>query len=79
MSIGEALSRRLEELMKERSLTAYRLFKLTGVSQTTIADIIKVRNKAVNLRILVELCQGLDIELYEFFDTPLLNMENIVD
>ncbi len=79
MSLGEALSKRLAELMEERNMTAYRLFKLTGVSQTTIADIIKVRNKAVNLRILVELCQGLDIELTEFFDTPFLEMENIID
>ncbi len=66
MTNGEALSKCLAELMSERNLTAYKLFKLTGVSQTTITDILKVRNKAVNVRISVELCQGLNIELSEF-------------
>ncbi len=79
MSLAEALSCRLAELMREKNMTAYRLFKLTGVSQTTISDILKRKNKAVNLRILVELCQGLGIELSAFFDTPLLKMENIID
>ncbi len=79
MSLAEALSCRLAELMHERGMTAYRLFKPTGVSQTTISDILKRKNKAVNLSILVELCQGLEIELSAFFDTPLLKMENIID
>ncbi len=79
MTIGEALGTRLSELMKERNLTAYKLFKLTGVSQTTIADILKVRNKAVNVRILLELCQGLNIELEDFFKSPYLKIENIID
>lgn len=79
MTIAEALSARLIELMKERKMTAYRLSMLTGVNQTTIADITKQRNKAVNVRILFELCQGLGIELVDFFDCPYFRMSNIVD
>ncbi len=79
MTIAEALSLRLEELMKERGMTAYRLSLLTGVNQTTIGDIKHKRNKSVNVRIIFELCQGLGIELMEFFNTPLLAIENITD
>lgn len=79
MTIAEALSKRLSELMDEKKLTAYRLSMLTGVNQTTIADIKKKRNVAVNVRILFELCQGLGIEIVDFFDSPLFRMENIVD
>lgn len=79
MTIAEALSRRLSELMDERHLTAYRLSMLTGVNQTTIGDIKHRRNTAVNLRILFELCQGMGMELVEFFDSPLFLTENIID
>ena len=79
MTIAEALSARLTELMEERHLTAYRLSMLTGVSQTTISYIRHRRNVAVNIRILFELCQGLGIELSEFFDSPLFRTENIPD
>ena len=77
MTIAEALSVRLTELMKEKHLTAYRLSMLTGVNQTTIADIKKKRNNSVNLRIIFELCQGLEIEIVEFFDSPLFKTDNI--
>lgn len=77
MTIAEALSVRLTELMNEKHLTAYRLSMLTGVNQTTIADIRKKRNNSVNLRIIFELCQGLEIEIVEFFDSPLFKTDNI--
>ena len=43
MTLAEALSARLTELMKEKNLTAYRLSMLTGVNQTTIGDIRHMR------------------------------------
>ena len=79
MTIAEALSARLTELMEEKHLTAYRLSMLTGVNQTTIGDIKYKRNTAVNVRILFELCQGLDIEIVDFFNSPLFSTENIID
>lgn len=79
MTIAEALSARLTELMEEKHLTAYRLSMLTGVNQTTIGDIKHKRNVAVNVRVLFELCQGLGIEIVEFFDSPLFSTENIID
>ena len=77
MTLAEALSIRLAELMSEKRLTAFQLSMLTGVNQTTIADIKKKRNNSVNLRIIFELCQGLGIEIVEFFDSPLFKTDNI--
>ena len=79
MTLTQALSARLTELMKEKNLTAYRLSMLTGVNQMTIGDIRHMRNKTVNVRILFELCQGLGIEIKDFFDSPLFLNENITD
>lgn len=79
MTLSEAVAIRLDELMKERNITQYRLFKLSGVAQTTIGDIRLQRNKSVSLLILHELSQGLGISLYDFFDCPLFKGDNITD
>ena len=79
MTLSEALSIWLIELMKERNLTQYRLFKLSGVAQTTIGDIRLKRNKTVSILIIHELAQGLGISLYDFFDSPLFKGDNITD
>ena len=68
MTLSEAVALRLEELMEERHLTQYRLYKLTGVAQSTIGDIRLQRNQSVSLLILHELAQGLGISLYDFLD-----------
>ena len=65
--------------MAERNLTQYRLYKLSGVAQTTIGDIRLRRNKSVSLSIIYEIAQGLDMSLYEFFDSPLFKGDNITD
>ena len=79
MTLSEAVAIRLDELMKERNITQYRLFKLSGVAQTTIGDIRLQRNKSVSLLILHELSQGLGISLYDFFDYPLFKGNDITD
>lgn len=79
MSLAEAVSIRLCELMSERKLTRYGLFKKSGVDQSTIRDIVRKRNKGTNLYILFELTQGLGIDLATFFDSPLFRGDNIVD
>lgn len=79
MTLSEAVAIRLDELMRERNITQYRLFKLSGVAQTTIGDIRLQRNKSVSLLILHELSQGLGISLYDFFDCSLFKGNDITD
>lgn len=57
MSLSEAVSLRVEGLMAERNLTQYRLYKLSGVAQTTIGDIRLRRNKSVSLSIIYEIAR----------------------
>ena len=79
MKLNEAISKRLNELLSEKSMTAYALFIKSGVSQSTISDLKNMNNDGVNLRILYELCEGFGIGINEFFDSPLFARENIVD
>lgn len=79
MKLNEAIAKRLNELLSEKSMTAYALFMKSGVSQSTISDLKNMNNTGVNLRILYELCEGFEIGINEFFDSPLFTRENIVD
>lgn len=50
MTLAEALSVRINQLMQERNLTQYKLAQLSGLAETTVADIRKMRNKGTNIQ-----------------------------
>ena len=79
MSLAEAVALRIEDLLKEHNLTQYKLYKLSGVSQTSISDIRSKKNKAPNLYIVYELAQGFGMSLAEFFDCEYFKGFNIID
>lgn len=79
MTFIQAVSVRLQELLKEKDMKSYGLSMASGVSQTTIGDIKYLRNKSVSTKILYDLRQGFGIEIAEFFDSPLFLSENITD
>lgn len=79
MSLAEAVALRIEELLKEKNYTQYKLYKLSGVAQSTISDIRKKKNKSPNLYILYELAQGFGLSLAEFFNSDYFKGFNIID
>lgn len=79
MTLAEALSVRVNELLKEKTMTQYQLAKLSGLAQTTIADIRKMRNRGTNIQNINAIAQGFGIDLVEFFNSPLFKGENITD
>lgn len=79
MSLAEAVALRIEDLLKEKNITQYRLYKLSGVSQSSISEIRKKKNKSPNLYIIYELAQGFGMSIAEFFDCDYFKGFNIVD
>ena len=79
MTIGEALSLRVDELLQEKNMTQYRLSILSGVPQSSIGDIRHIRNKTVNIGIIFGIAQGFGMDLADFFDSPLFRDGNITD
>ena len=77
LQLNEAVSRRLAELLKQNNMTQYQLFMKSGVPKSTINNIIHCSYESVKLRIVHELCQGLDISLRDFFDSPLFEENNL--
>ena len=69
MTIGEACRKRILELCKERGITVNKLAILSGVTQSTLNNIISGRNNSVTVSTLKKLCDGLEVSITEFFDT----------
>lgn len=77
LQLNEAVSKRVLELLQEQNMTQYRLFKRTGVPRATISSIIKCDYPSVKLRIIHEICQGFEIGMAEFFNSPLFDEDNL--
>ncbi len=77
LKLNEAVSARVSELLWERNMTQYQLFKRTGLSRATISSVIKCVHPSVKLRIVHEICQGFEISIAEFFGSPLFDENNL--
>ena len=77
MLLSKAISERLKELLTEKNMTQYALYKRSGVPKSTICNLINSTYDTVMIRVLHELCQGLGISLTEFFNSPLFNEDNL--
>ena len=79
MKLNQAIAIRITELCKKKGITQYQLFKLSGVPQSTISTILNCTYPSMKLRIIYEICDGLEIDLKEFFNSPLFDRDNLVD
>lgn len=79
MKLNQAISKRIKELLKDRNLTQYGLFKLTGVPQSTISTILKGDLQTVKLSTIYEICSGLNLEIDEFFNKDYFKLNNLED
>lgn len=75
--MNQAVSQRLCELLEERNMTQYQLYMKSGVPKSTIGNIINCSYDSVKLRIIHELCQGLEIGISDFFTSTLFEEDNL--
>ena len=71
MDSHTAVRSRILELCRQRHITVNRLATLSGVTQSTLNNIVSGRNNSATVATIKKLCDGLDITLREFFDDPL--------
>ncbi len=79
MQLNEAISKRISELCRERNMTQYRLSMKSGVPQSTLSTIMSCSFPRVKMRIIYEICEGFEINIKDFFDSPLFDRENLTD
>lgn len=68
MRIGEAVRVRILELCQERDLSVNKLSNISGVTQSTVNNIVSGRNRSATISTLKKLCDGFGITIQEFFD-----------
>lgn len=71
MTIGEAVKQRLLGLCKSRDITINKLATLSGITQSTLNNIVSGRNNSTTISTIKKLCDGLDITIIDFFDDDL--------
>ncbi len=76
MNIGEATRLRIEELCRERHITTNRLSIISGITQSTLNNIISGRNNSTTISTIKKICDGLDITVQDFFASEIfVNLE----
>ena len=69
MTIGEAVRERIFELCRINDISINRLCYLSGVTQSTVNNIVSGRNNSANISTIKKLCDGLGITIQDFFDS----------
>lgn len=67
MNVGQATRERIIELCREHKLTINKLSTISGVSQSTVNNIVNGRNNSATVSTIKKLCDGLGISIIDFF------------
>ena len=71
MKLVEAIGKRVENLLEEKGISQYYLFKTGGVPRTTVNDVVNVRKKRVSTDTVYQISSTLGLTLEEFFADPM--------
>ena len=71
MNIGEAVKERILELCREHDITINKLSNMSGVTQSTVNNIVSGRNNSATISTIKKLCDGLGITIEDFFHSEL--------
>ena len=76
MMIGEAVRLRILELCEQHHITVNKLSGMSGITQSTLNNIVSGRNNSATVSTIKKICDGLDMSILQFFDAPLFcNLE----
>ena len=73
MTIAEATVKRLLELCNERNITINKISNISGITQSTVSDIVNGTTTNTGIVTIKKLCDGFDISVRMFFDSPLFD------
>ena len=76
-NVNHALVLRINELLKEKNMTRYKLAMESGVSHSTLKNIMHETVKDNLLSTTILLASGFDMTVSQFLDSPLFNEENL--
>lgn len=79
IKIGEAVRLRILELCQEKGISINALCIKSGVTQSTVNNIVSRRNNSTTISTIKKLCDGLGITIQDFFNADVFyNLEQEV-
>lgn len=76
-SVNRAVALRISELLREKNMTQYRLAMNSGISHSTLKNIIHETIKDNLLSTTIKIAGGFDMTVSKFLDSPLFHEENL--
>lgn len=73
MYISEAVVKRIFELCGERGITVNALSNQSGITQSTVSNIVNGETQNAGVATIKKMCDGLNISIREFFDSGLFD------
>ena len=77
MKLKEAIAQRVQNLLDERNIKQYYLFKNGGLPRSTVSNVINCKKGRVSTDTVYQICSTLGITIAEFFSDKLF--DNIDD
>lgn len=73
MTYSDVIIKRLTDLCAERAITVNKLATLSGITQSTVENLMKGKTKNPKLKTLHKLAMGLNMTVSELLDFPEMN------
>lgn len=73
MRTKEAVAQRILQLCRERNIAVNALANISGVSPSTIYSMLNQKSQNPGVVSIKKLCDGFEITVREFFDSPLFD------
>lgn len=77
MKLEEAITKRIYKLCDKNNITPNKLATLAGMPSGSLKSIFYGKSKNPGTRTLLDLCQALNITLFDFFDDTLFKDKNL--
>lgn len=79
MYLSTAIKDRIYELCNERKISINKLCIMSGITQSTLANINARPNTNLTVLTVMRICRGLNITLQDFFNSPIFNIDKLED
>ena len=73
MTYSDVIIKRLKELCAEKNITTNKLATLSGITQSTVDNLMRGKTRNPKLKTLHKLAIGLDMTVSELLDFPEMN------
>ena len=73
MNVKDAVTKRFQQICKERNMTLNELANLSGVTPSTLYSMMDKRRRDISILTIKKFCDGLEMPLTEFFQNKIFD------